>query len=146
MTRLPAARAMAWVGGLAVVMALAACSGTELEAGAGLSCLDDSRECIDRRTDALKRLLADPGHTWVRQPATPAAYVSGVRLFAYKGRKQSLSCEDLAHGRREADAAPQVLSGAALSGLAPAQVSRSRMLAAEVSKELLAEQRKRCKV
>lgn len=147
MSKLLAAAAALWLGGAAAMLVLTACSGPgiDAESNAGLACVDDSKECVDRRGNALRTMVADRNHTWVRQPATPAAYVSGVRLFAYKSRKQVLSCEELAHGKREADAAPAVLSGATASGLSPAHVSRSRMLAAEVSRELLTEMKKRCK-
>jgi hypothetical protein len=147
MCNLPAAFAVARLGGVALALALSVpgCSNPNLDAGAnaGLACLDDSKECIDRRGDALRTMISDRNHGWVRQPATPAAYVSGVRLFAYKSRKQVLSCEDLAHGKREADAAPAALNAAA--GASPAQISRSRMLAGEVSKELHAELKRRCR-
>lgn len=129
---------------LVLSVALAACSGGGIEVtNTGLTCVDDSKECIDRRGAALRAMMTDKSRSWIKEPATPAAYASGVRLFAYKSRKRDLSCEELAHGKREADAAPQVLRGAA--GLSPAQVSRSAMLAGEVSRELAAEMKRRCK-
>jgi hypothetical protein len=125
----------------------AACSGPELTADpgpAGLSCVDDSPECVGRRQTALRQLVAAEDRAWVRQPATPAAYASGVRLFAFKAKKRELSCEELAHGRREADGAAGALKGAG-AGLTPAQVSRGTMLAAEVSRELGNELGRRCR-
>lgn len=89
--------------------------------------------------------MADKDRRWVKEPATPGSYASGVRLFAYKSRKRDLSCEELAHGKREADAAPFALRGPSAAGLSPAQVSRSSILAAEVSKELAAEMKRRCR-
>lgn len=109
------------------------------------TCVDDSKDCIDRRAAALRTMMADKDRRWVREPATPESYASGVRLFAYKSRKRDLSCDELAHGRREADAAPVSLRGPAAAGLSPAQVSRGSMLAAEVSKELAAEMKRRCR-
>jgi hypothetical protein len=127
-------------------MICAACSGPELTADsgpAGLSCVDDSPECVGRRQAALRQLVAAEDRGWVRQPATPAAYASGVRLFAFKAKKKELTCDELAHGRREADGAAGVLKGA--GGLTPAQVSRGTMLAAEVSRELGSEFGRRCR-
>jgi hypothetical protein len=126
---------------------LAGCSGGGLDAGAsaGLGCVDDSRECIERRGAALRSMMSDKERRWVKNPATPEAYASGVRLFAYKSRKRDLTCDELAHGKREADAAPAALRGPGAASLSPAQVSRSSMLAAEVSKELATEMKRRCK-
>ena len=112
----------------------------------GLGCVDDSRHCIDQRQAALSSMMADRDRRWVKEPATPSAYASGVRLFAFKSRKKELTCEELAHGRREADAGPGVLRGPGGASLTPAQVSRGVMLATEVSKELGAEMGRRCRV
>jgi hypothetical protein len=113
---------------------------------AGLACVDDSPECVEQRRVALKSMIADKDRKWVREPATPTAHASGVRLFAFRSRKKDLSCEELAHGKREADHAPQALRGPEGKGLSPAQISRASMFAAEVSKELGAELRlRRCK-
>ena len=90
-------------------------------------------------------MVADKNRRWVKEPATAGSYASGVRLFAYKSRKRDLTCEELAHGRREADAAPLALRGPSAAGLSPAQISRGSMLAAEVSKELAVEMKRRCK-
>lgn len=135
---------LAAIGGLA-----AACASAEPDnlpqTRAGLDCVDDSRQCIDQRQSALRGLMSDRERRWVREPATPEAYASGVRLFAYKGRKKELSCEELAHGRREAEAAAGVLRGASGGRLTPAQVSRGTMLAAEVGRELGTEIKRRCR-
>jgi hypothetical protein len=67
-----------------------------------------------------------------------------VRLFAFRVSKAELSCEELAHGRREAEAAPKAVKGH--PGLSPAQVSRTTMFAGEVQRELAAElKRRRCR-
>ena len=116
-----------------------------LESRPGLACIDDSKQCIDQRQGVLRTMMADRDRKWVREPASPQAYASGVRLFAYKGRKKEMSCDELAHGKREADAAPTVLKGPGASSLTPAQVSRGTMLAAEVSRELGVEMKRRCR-
>lgn len=123
------------------------CTGPELTADTappGLSCVDDSPECVGRRQAALRQLVAAEDRSWIRQPATPAAYASGVRLFAFKAKKKELTCDELAHGRREADNAAAALKGPG-AGLTPAQVSRGTMLAAEVSRELGNEFGRRCR-
>jgi hypothetical protein len=48
-------------------------------------------------------------------------------------------------GRNEADKAPGVLRGPSGANLTPAQISRGVMLAGEVSRELAAEMKRRCK-
>jgi hypothetical protein len=109
-----------------------------------LGCVDDSQRCIDQRAASFKGLMSDRERRWIREPATPQAYASGVRLFAYKGRKRELSCDELAIGKREADAGPAVLRSQGGAGLTPAQISRGTMLSGEVAKELALESRKRC--
>lgn len=135
--------------GLATAALLAACSSAgsdvAIERRAGLGCVDDSRQCVEQRQAALRSMMADRERRWVREPASPAAYASGVRLFAFKGRKSELSCDELALGRREADAGPGVLRGPGGAGLTPAQVARGTLLSAEVSKELAVEMRRRCR-
>jgi hypothetical protein len=130
-----------------VAAVLAACAGPEqpLSPQAGLRCVDDSAECIARRQSALRQLVAEPSRSWVKQPASAEAYASGVRLFAFKTRKKDLSCDELKHGKHEADAGASVLRGPQGKSLTPAQVSRGVMLAGEVSKELSREIARRCK-
>lgn len=142
-------RALRYLGA-AVLLVLAGCGGlgggdTPLPT-AGLSCVDDSAHCVAQRSNSLRLMLSDPQHRWVREPATPAAYASGVRLFAFKQQKRNLSCDELAIGEREALAAPSVLRGSGGAGLTPAQVSRGLMFAEEVARELTNERRRRCRV
>ena len=122
---------------------LSACSGG-IETGnsrTGLSCVDDSAECVQRRQATLKAMLSEKDKGWVKEPASAHAHASGVRLFAFRSKKAELTCEELAHGRREADGAPKTLKST--QGLSPAQISRASMFAAEVSRELTTEMRKR---
>lgn len=143
--RMPRHAAAAAVGGLCLLAA--ACSGFGVDdPRAGLSCVDDSKECVDQRQATLRSMLADQDRKWVKEPANSQAHASGVRLFAFRSRKKELSCEELAVGRREADSVPKTLRGPEGKSLSPAQVSRATMFAAEVSKELAAEMRsRRCK-
>ena len=70
----------------ALLVTLAGCtSGGEvpqIERRAGLGCVDDSRQCIEQRQAALRTMMSDRERRWVREPVTPEAYASGVRLFA----------------------------------------------------------------
>ena len=131
------------LGGLGIVVS--ACSGMD-DQRAGLSCIDDSPDCVGQRQATLKSMLADQDRGWVKEPTTAHAHASGVRLFAFRSRKKDLSCEELAIGRREADSVPKAMKGPEGKSMSPAQVSRTNMLAAEVSRELAAEMRsRRCK-
>lgn len=112
---------------------------------AGTHCVDDSADCVSKRQAALRTMMADPAKTWIKEPSDAKAFASGVRLFAWRGKRKELSCEELAVGRREADGAAATLRGPGGAGLTPAQVSRGTMLAAEVSRELVAEATRRCK-
>ena len=138
--KLPRGRSLAAI--VAVAVLGSACSSGDERAG--LSCIDDSKECIDQRQTTLKGMLADKDRKWVNEAATPYAHASGVRLFAFRSRKKELSREELAAGRLEADGVAKSLRGS--DGLSSAQISRATMFAAEVSKELAAEMRsRRCK-
>ncbi len=122
---------------------LSACGfGTGLDDNrGGLSCVDDSPRCIERRQATLRSMLSDKERRWVKEPPTPQAHASGVRLFAFRSAKSTLTCDELVHGRREAESAPRMLKGQ--GGLSPAQVSRAVLFAAEVQRELSAEIRRR---
>lgn len=111
---------------------------------AGLNCVDDTPHCIAERQGALRQLVADKSRKWVGEPATPQAYASGVRLFAFKQTKRELSCDELARGHMEAEGASGALKSAG-SSLTPAQVARGAMLAGEVGRELANELKRRCK-
>lgn len=141
------ARRIALTGLCAALLAGCSSAGlsTDAESRAGMACVDDSKGCIDQRAAALRSIMSDKDRKWVREPATPSAYASGVRMFAYKQRKKELSCEELAIARREADAAAGTLRGPGGAGLTPAQISRGVMFGQEVAKELAAEQGRRCR-
>lgn len=110
----------------------------------GLRCVDDSAHCISQREKVFDSYMADKSRAWVKQPAAPEAHASGVRLFALSKRRKDLSCDELHHGKREADAAPAALRGPGGKGLTPAQISRGVMLAGDVGRELAKEISRRC--
>ena len=141
-----AGRVLPLIAGSLGALVIGACSaGLNSAPQAGMQCVDDSSPCIEQRRQALNAIMADRSRAWVREQPTPEAYASGVRLFAFKSRKTELSCDELALARREADNAPAVLRGPQAAGLTPAQVSRGVMLGAEVSRELAAEMKRRCR-
>lgn len=121
------------------------CSSTpaEFTTTSSLNCVDDSPQCVSYRQNALRTMVADKSKAWVKQPADANAHASGVRLFALRQRRRELSCDELAHGRREAEAAPNVLRANA-GRLTHAQVARGVILAGEVGRDLAREQAKRC--
>ena len=129
------------------LLAVAGCANKSPELGitsAGLKCVDDSPRCIERRQAALRAMLSDHQRTWVQRPPTAEAYASGVRLFAFKKSKKTLTCPELDVGIREASGARSQLRQAA-SRLSPAQIARGAMLGDEVSRELRREKTRRCK-
>lgn len=111
---------------------------------AGLVCVDDSADCIAKRKVALNSLISDPKRAWIKEPATAEAHATGVRMFAYKKKKKELTCEELAQGRKEADAAPDAMRSAGKL-LTTTQVARGAMFATEVGRELTTEYNRRCK-
>ncbi len=127
-------------------LALPACGGPDADGpSSGLTCVDDSPDCVDRRQKTLRYLVDDKDRAWIAAHPPPEAYASGVRLFALKNKKKDLTCDELARGRDEADRAPGVLRGPEGVNLTSAQKSRGIMLASEVSRELGAEIKRRCK-
>lgn len=140
------ARLGGFIAGLALLCA--GCAGGNLggsDARAGLACVDDSPGCIAKRQAALRHLNARHDRSWLREPAGAKAYASGVRLFAMRQQKKLMSCSELKLGRQEAARAASVMRGPGGGSLTPAQVSRGKMLASEVARELARESQRRCK-
>lgn len=141
----PASAVRLLLAGFAL-MAMAGCAGQGPGVSsptAGLSCVDDSPDCVAKRQATLEHFKRDDQRAWIGQSATPEAYASGVRLFAYSQKKKQLSCDELKRGKIEADAAPRILQGAS-DKLSLNQISRGKMLAHEVSRELGREIKRRC--
>ena len=123
------------------------CGGADTALGdqRGLKCVDDSNVCISQRKMVYDSYMADKSRAWMRQPAGPHEYASGVRLMAYSKMRKDLSCDELAHAKEEADRGPAALNAGAHAGLNSAQVARGAMLAREVSRELASELARRCR-
>ena len=134
-------------GVLAAALLLAGCAGPDspIVSNADYSCVSDSLECINRRQNTLRQLTSDRERKWMKDPASPEAYASGVRLFAMKTKKKELSCDELNKGRQEADGASNALRGPGGAKLTTAQISRGTLFASEVSRELVNEFNRRCK-
>lgn len=143
---MPTALRPAILGACAAIL-LAGCAlstATVTSPLAGLSCVDDSADCIKKRQATLSYMTNDPTRAWVRQAPSAHAYASGVRLFAFKKKKSELTCDELKIGSNEAGNAGKVLRGPDGQSLTPAQVSRGTLLAAEVSRDLRRELSRRC--
>jgi hypothetical protein len=141
--------AIPFVAALLSCIGIAGCGGTTEPAFGqqrGLKCVDDSNVCISQRKMVYDSYMADKSRAWVRQHAGPHEYASGVRLMAFSKMRKQLTCDELAHGKDEADRGPASLrSAAAHAGLTHAQVARGVMLANEVSRELAREISQRCR-
>ena len=124
---------LARMAAMCACVVLGACSGGEINPAAspmGLGCVDDSPHCVTERGNALKGLMADKSKAWVRSPSSPAAYASGVRLWAFKQKKRELSCDELSIARREADGAAPTLRAASKErshASAPASLASRRV-------------------
>ncbi len=110
----------------------------------GLTCVDDSPTCVNRRQAALRELVNRSDRGWIKDRPNAHAYASGVRLFAFKKKKSELTCSELKHGHQEAKRAPTVLGSVGGKDLSPSQISRGKLLAAEVSRDLSREIKRRC--
>ena len=143
-----ATRLLACAVGLAVLLVLPSCAGGPAKTigypAEGLNCIDDSARCVAKRQATLRYYMNSPDRSWVKQRPDAAAYASGVRMFAFKRQKGKLSCGELKSGLNEANGASRTLKAAG-NRLTPAQVSRSKMLAREVGRDLKRELRRRCR-
>ena len=139
------ARAASLVALLAASL-LAACSGTEPPPppNAAAGCVDDSKHCIEMRGQALKAMLADTKRAWVTKPETPAAYATGVKLFAYRGTRDKMTCAELAHGREETRSMPQTLKPGSVPGMNDSRLAQVRDRSGQVNKELSKEFDRAC--
>jgi hypothetical protein len=98
---------------------------------------------VDTCTSVLKAMVAGADRSWVQRPAPPKVLANGVRLFAYRALKPTLSCGELNAAVSEVSKAARALAGP-VDGLEPAQAARVRQLSAEVADELKAERAQRC--
>jgi hypothetical protein len=114
------------------------------EQGPGLKCVDDSNVCVSQRKQVYDAYMADTSRAWVKQPAGPHEYASGVRLLALSKKRKELTCDELAHAKEEADRGPSALSNGIYAGLTSAQIARGAMLSREVAREIAQEIAKRC--
>lgn len=93
---------------------------------------------------ALKKLVESPKRGWVGQHQSPAAYIDGTRLFAYRALRAKLSCRELNLALTETRTVSKSLAGE-IPGASPDQISRTRALNSEVESELSRERGVRCK-
>ena len=145
--RLPVARLvrLAIVAGLAALTVACSSSEPAVEpANSATGCVDDSKACIEKRGAALRTMLADPRRGWVARPEAPAAYATGVKLFAYRGKKGEMTCAELAHGREETRTMPQALKPGSVPGMNDSRLAQVRDMSGQVNKELSKEFDRAC--
>ena len=85
----------------------------------------------------LKRLVKEPNRDWVGVPQSPDGYSNGTRLFAYRALRKRLTCSELQRAVED--------TKAAMTSFDAPLYDRARALAGEVTRELTAEQAKRCR-
>jgi hypothetical protein len=127
---------------------VAGCTGTEptpVSANPAAGCVDDSKQCVERRMAALKGMVGDPKRAWITAPETPAGYATGVKLFAYRAKKADLTCAELAHGREETRNAPNALKSGSVPGMNDSRLAQVKDLANQVHKDLAKEFDRVCK-
>ena len=71
------------------------CGGPNVGTSSGLTCVDDSPHCIERRQQTLSYLVDSNDRAWIKAHPPAEAYASGVRLFALQRKKKELTCEEL---------------------------------------------------
>jgi hypothetical protein len=104
----------------------------ELDCGSDTACVSQ-----------LKTLIDDPQRSWIAKSPTPAEYVQGIRLFAYRALKNKLICGELKSALAEIESASNALD-TPVPGVTQAQIARARSLGAQVKTELQVEQSRRC--
>lgn len=98
---------------------------------------------VEGCASVLKVMVAGPHRAWIGRPAPPSTFANGVRLFAYRSLRSSLTCAELAAAMAEVQNAV-VTFGAPVAGLAPERGARIRSLSLEVADELSMESARRC--
>jgi hypothetical protein len=110
-----------------------------------VGCVDDTRRCLDKRKADLEAIMADKSRRWIAQPATPATYASGIRMFAFMKLKKKLTCHELQIGLDEAGRARASLNSAR-NHLTNGQIARGALLGDEVATHMRKEmKRRRCR-
>jgi hypothetical protein len=107
--------------------------------GADLSGCDTNKDCLAQ----LKALVSNEKRDWIGQSVPVAEYASGVRLFAYRALRPSLTCRQLDLALAEIDIVTRTFRNP-IPGIASDQVDRVRVLNAQVEQELRTERAKRC--
>jgi hypothetical protein len=98
---------------------------------------------VEKCASVLKTMVTGTDRSWMRQRAAPTVLANGVRLFAYRALRPSLSCGELASALSEVDAASRTFRGP-VPGVEAGQAERVRSLSGEVAGELRAERARRC--
>jgi hypothetical protein len=93
--------------------------------------------------ELLKAMVAGADRSWVQRPAPPKVIANGVRLFAYRALKPTLTCGELSAALSEVSRASHTFANP-VAGLEPERAARVKQLSSEVADELRAERAQRC--
>jgi hypothetical protein len=85
----------------------------------------------------LKGMMKDPKRDWIGQPQSPDGYATGTRLFAYRGLRKEMTCNELKRGLEDINTAKVSLE--------PARYARTVALMSDVAGELEVERGRRCR-
>jgi hypothetical protein len=105
---------------------------------------EDTCVDVEKCASVLKTMVGGSDRSWIRKPASPSVLANGVRLFAYRALRPTLSCNELAAALAEIGTAKRTFSRP-VPGLEPVQVERVKSLSDEVDGELRAERERRCR-
>jgi len=134
------------MSGLVALLCLAGCAGQEGETPFGFPFFSNSKPPVADRdacgspqdcSARLKTLIKNPNREWIGVPQSADGYANGTRLFAYRALRKKLTCDQLQFAVED--------TKAAISLLEKPQYERAYALAGEVSREIAAEQIKRCR-
>jgi hypothetical protein len=85
----------------------------------------------------LRRLVKDPKRDWIGRPQSTEGYATGTRLFAYRGLRKKLSCNEIKRALEEMETAGPSLK--------ERKYARTEALMRNVAHELKSERGKRCR-
>lgn len=88
-------------------------------------------------TAELKRLVKDPKRDWIGRPQSTESYATGTRLFAYRGLRKKLTCNEIKRAVEEIETARPPLKAS--------KYRRTQALMRSVARELKSERGKRCR-
>lgn len=128
---------------VAVGVVVAACA-LGVGGGEGEPCLEDSPACVQLRVGMVNAMASDPQRSWIQEAPSRVTIASGIRLFAYAKTQATLSCDELAAGIREMEAAQRTLAQGKLPGQSAERHNQVKALTADTHASLSQTRRKKC--